>query len=76
MSTDEKQEAVRADDPAQGMTIRERFAMAAMQGILANYGILGEISKESGDLEDNVSSFAVGLSDALLAALEARHVGE
>ena len=58
MSTDEVDKAVRANDPASGMTIRERFAMAAMQGLLAS--------------DDRAYAIrdAVRHTDALLAAMQ------
>ena len=51
-----------------GMTIRERFAMAAMQGILAgNHPITRER-----DAEIVTARAAVSFADALLAALGGR----
>lgn len=60
--------AVRGDDPASGMTIRERVAMAAMQSI----SISVAIERRSMTPYD-VASASVTLADALLAALEDDH---
>ena len=47
----------------QGLTKREAFAMAGMQGILAN-------SDAGGDALDKVARLAVRLADDILQALE------
>lgn len=54
----------RGNEPAKEMTIRERFAMAAMQGLLANPEI--ELSYES------YAKCADKQADALLAEREKR----
>lgn len=68
MTKTKHDKAVRGDDPASGMTIRERVAMAAMQSI----SISGAIERRSMTPYD-VTHAAVTLADALLTALEARH---
>lgn len=56
----------RCDQPASHMTIRERFAMAAMQGLIAASG-----DSEGGvDYDDaTVAANSVAMADALLAEL-------
>lgn len=54
---------VPSENCACGMTIREAFAMAAMQAIVA--------AQESAD-PPIVAKFAIQYADALLAALEAK----
>ena len=58
-----------------GMTIRERFAMAAMQGMLANSSITQLVvrnakSDESRSPATILAIFAVGQADLLLHALD------
>ena len=73
----EHNKAVRGDDPASGMTIRERFAMAAMQGLLSNNESLMAIKntalKNKRDPVSLAAMVAIGHADALLAALEGDH---
>ena len=71
---------MRADEPAfpidipligtfRGLTKRERFVMAAMQGLLArprvSFGNLGVVV--------DVAAEAIGMADATLAAMEQSH---
>ncbi len=57
----------------QGLTKREEFAKAAMQGILANDGLAKSIHDKSlqsnSTMERGVSVFAINMADALIAAL-------
>ena len=65
---------------ALGLTKRERFAMAAMQGILSNPAIYEDIGKAFEELgikdltgnkaRENTAIISVKRADALLAALE------
>ena len=52
-----------------GLTKREQFAMAAMQGLLANPDFTGSFSYHSEMHYKTVSDVAVSHADALIAAL-------
>lgn len=79
MTKTKHDKAVRGNDPASGMTIREMFAAMAMQGLLTDSGLkkaVYELAKGEGQSpEQYISDMAVEHADALLAALEARHDG-
>ena len=49
------------------LTKREAFAMAALQGLCADYGDV--TSKMSAETFRHIASMAVGLADATIAAL-------
>ena len=68
MSTEQHDKAVRGNDPASGMTIREHFAAMAMQGMLANpAAIVTDLTMEQ------TVELSIKAADALLAALEGDH---
>ena len=63
-----------ATKAAAGLTKREAFAMAAMQGVLANEGLVASLGILSGGgraAADNSARFALAIGDAMLRALEA-----
>lgn len=61
-------------DAYYGLTKREHFAGLAMQGLLSNAGLNGEIletaNDRGNDISDVITLGAIELADALLAALE------
>lgn len=63
------------DKPATEMTIRQRFAMAAMQGILANSnasvikGVMKAARDSGAETGAMIAAMAVGKADNLLAAI-------
>ena len=52
------------DDPNQGMDLRDYFAAKAMQGYIANTGVLGGISPTDEDL----ARYSYELADAMMEA--------
>lgn len=59
----------------QGLTKREMFAMAAMQGILAKHGLPSEWTDE--DLADKIKSVSIAsviVADQLLKQLESKPI--
>lgn len=50
-----------------GMTLRDYFAAAAMQGQLANDGWFQFLIRKSVDIQKSVASHAYGIADAMLA---------
>lgn len=52
-----------------GMTLREQFAMAAMQGLLSNHSLEMFIQIGDGPVADRLTATAVRHADALIAEL-------
>ena len=57
-------------EPCNGLTKREQFAMAAMQGLLSGKNGDADLYESAPDWVRNVSEASVEFADALLAELE------